>query len=68
MKDHEKRVVVEYNDVVDKLNALRHVIYSPKPSYITDVQYELLHQQYGIMSAYANVLNTRIEDFTKEQH
>lgn len=65
MQQHELRVVDEYNDLVDKLNNLRKFLHKGKPVFVTDLQWDLLTQQYGLMAGYANILSQRIDTFTK---
>lgn len=71
MMPHERRVVEEYNNLVDKLNSLRTFLERDRPEFVTELQWDLMVQQYGLMAGYANVLSKRIDTFTTqltEQH
>lgn len=63
LQTHQKRVVEEYTELCDKLNKLQELINKPQPKFIDDLNWDLLKQQYGIMSAYATLLSRRIDLF-----
>lgn len=66
LQPYQQRVVDEYNELCNKLNKLQEFINKPQPMFIDDLNWDLLKQQYGIMSAYATLLSKRIDLF-KEQ-
>lgn len=63
LQPHQQRVVDEYNELCDKLNKLQEFINKSQPTFIDDLNWDLLKQQYGIMSAYATLLSKRIDLF-----
>lgn len=67
LQPHQQRVVEEYNALVGKLNALRSFLKTTKDRNMSELEVDLLQQQYGIMAAYVAVLNERINLFTKEE-
>lgn len=63
MKPHELRVVQEYQELLTKADSLRTFLSVDRPQYVSELQWDLMVQQYGLMIGYARVLNERIEDF-----
>lgn len=67
LEAHQQRVVEEYNQLANKLNALRSFLRTVKERDLSELEVDLLQQQYGIMAAYAKVLSERIELFMKDE-
>lgn len=63
MKAHELRVVAEQTKLEEDTDKLRTFLEQDRPDFVTELQWDLMVQQYGIMMAYINVLNKRIATF-----
>lgn len=63
MKAHELRVVTEQNKLEEDTDKLRTFLEQDRPHFVTELQWDLMVQQYGIMMAYNNVLKQRIATF-----
>lgn len=65
------RIIVEYNELLEKLNKIKAFIGSSKFKELTGLHRRLLEEQYDIMEKYVFVLRTRIElldpDFEEEE-
>lgn len=66
MKPHELRVVAECAKLVSDTDKLRTFLEQDRPTFVTELQWDLMVQQYGIMMAYINVLHQRIDTFTEQ--
>ena len=66
LKPHEQRVVDEKNDLKDKVLKLEDFLTKGKPSFIDDNNWELLEDQFEVMSAYLRILEERISLFKVE--
>lgn len=62
LKPFEFRLLNEYNELKDKNTALRKVIYSTKPSFVSysPEQINLMSIQLNIMNSYLDVLEARM--------
>lgn len=67
MKPHELRVIQECASLSENTSKLRTFLEQDKPAFVTELQWDLMVQQYGLMVAYCNVLQQRIETFNSEE-
>lgn len=60
---HQNRVIVEAEELEDKLRKLAEFLKSPKFSELTAIEQELLSAQALVMTEYLSILNERINLF-----
>lgn len=65
MDEFKQRVIVEKKELDEKLTKLNEFLAKDKPSFITDYSWQLLSRQQVAMTAYSDVLDERITDFSK---
>lgn len=58
-----ERVVLEEQELQSKIEALANMLDKPKPDFISQVQWDLMQEQYKHMWSYGNILRQRIELF-----
>lgn len=64
LPDYQKRVVDEYNGLVDKITLLNTFINTnPLFKTLSDAEQDRMHRQLKAMQAYSDVLSERIEAF-----
>ena len=66
MEEYQQRVVVEHNELVEKLDKLGDFMDSHKFQELNEIQQHLLMKQAKHMTKYANVLSLRISHFMEE--
>ena len=59
----QERVILEQQELQIKIEALANMLDKPKPDFISQVQWDLLQEQYKHMWSYGNTLRQRIELF-----
>lgn len=57
------RVVLEEEELQIKIEALKNMLDKPKPDFISQVQWDLMQEQYVHMCSYGNILRQRIKLF-----
>lgn len=66
LQPHEKRVIDEQQELQIKLDALGSFLDKGQPSFIDDLNWNLLDKQFQHMSDYNEVLKQRISSFKKD--
>lgn len=61
-----QRVLVEQSELLIKLNALNDLLSKPKPDFISQAQWDFMHDQQMHMRAYNSILLARLIEFKKD--